>query len=63
MNLPPAQPGVVIYHVKQHSPAYQQNLKPGQVITAVGQYRVDNLDDFDIVIKKYPRLPRVTTKY
>jgi len=61
MNLPPAQPGVLILAVKSPSPAASKGLKPGQLITAIGQDKVDNLADFDIVANKYITLPAVRT--
>ena len=59
LNLPPAQPGVLVYSVEPDSAADQQNIRPGTIITAIGYNKVDNLRDFDIAARKHPNLPRV----
>lgn len=61
MELPPGQPGVLIHSVMPGSLGATGGLKPGQVIVAIGQQKVDNLRDFDILASKYLTLPSVKT--
>jgi len=61
LHLPPNQRGAVIYYLRDDSPGRSQNLQPGQVITALGPYPVDNLEDFAMLARKLPVLPKVQT--
>ncbi|MBN1846770.1 MAG: trypsin-like peptidase domain-containing protein [Sedimentisphaerales bacterium] len=61
LDLPPGQTGVLVYSVTAGSAADQQHLQPGDVIIGLGQYKVDNTEDFAIVAEKYRDLPRVIT--
>jgi serine protease Do len=53
------QHGVLIYDVEPQSPAYYEDIKPGDVIIAIEDNKVDNLKDFAIVAKKYSEMPRL----
>ncbi len=51
--------GVLVYDVERGSEAEREGIRPGEVITAVGQNKVDNLREFAIVAGEYEQMPRL----
>lgn len=54
--------GVLVYEVEAGSEAEREGIRPGAVITAVGQNKVDNLREFAIVAKDSEQLPRLVIR-
>ncbi len=61
MNLPPTQPGVIVYDVMPNSAAEQQNIRPGELLIGIGENRVNNLRDFYRIARRYRSLPIIKT--
>ena len=59
LKLPQFQPGVLVYAVEPASPTDQRNIQPGMVITAIGDHKIDNINDFALAARKHPNLPRL----
>ncbi len=65
-GLPPSvmQKGVLITSVKTNSTAFEQGLRQGQIITAIDEMAIDNLEDFTEAIKdKYSSQEKVKTTF
>jgi S1-C subfamily serine protease len=51
--------GMLITEVLKDTPAAQAGLRPGDVITGVGNYRVESMDDFATLLQYLPQSGRV----
>lgn len=54
--------GILVYEVEAGSEAEREGIRPGAVIRAVGQNKVDNLREFAIVAKDSEQLPRLVIR-
>lgn len=50
-NLDPSQKGVVVVAVDRNSEAYRAGIRPGDVITKVGTEDIEDVDDFETLVK------------
>ena len=59
LGLEPSRRGVLVYNVDSESFAERQGYRPGMVISRVGEYPVDDLEEFIRAAARYQNAPRL----